>query len=159
MPDKKIALGSDHGGFRLKEEIKNYLESKGFEAIDFGTESESSVDYPDFAFKVVKAIINGDVEKGIIMCGTGIGISITANRFPGIRAALCWDSFTAKMSRLHNNSNLLAMGGRIIGVELAKDIVDTWLSTEFEGGRHERRINKIDELAKIFWEEYLRGDK
>ncbi|MGA1861375.1 ribose 5-phosphate isomerase B [Deferribacter thermophilus] len=159
MSEKIVALGSDHGGFRLKEEIKNFLVSRGYEVKDFGTKDETSVDYPDYAFQVVKAILNKEVEKGIIMCGTGIGISISANRFPGIRAALCWDSYTAKMSRLHNNSNLLALGGRIIGVELAKDIVETWLTTDFEGGRHERRINKLDELAKKFWEEYLRGDK
>ncbi|KAA0257004.1 ribose 5-phosphate isomerase B [Deferribacter autotrophicus] len=159
MSEKVIALGSDHGGFHLKSEISKYLESLGYTVKDYGTYSEESVDYPEYAYKVAVAISKGEVERGVILCGTGIGISITANRFPGVRAALCWDSFTAKMSRLHNNANLLALGGRIIGVELAKDILNTWLNTEFEGGRHLRRINKIDELAAKFWKEYLEGNK
>jgi ribose 5-phosphate isomerase B len=148
----KIGLASDHGGFELKETIKNFLNEKGIEIVDYGTSNgNESVDYPDYAKKAVLGILKNEVDKAIIMCGTGIGISISANKFPGIRAALCWDSYTAKMSRLHNDANILAMGGRIIGPELAKEIVDTWLSYEFEGGRHKRRIDKLEELAKDFW--------
>lgn len=148
----KIGLASDHGGFELKETIKNFLNEKGIEIVDYGTSNgNESVDYPDYAKKAVLGILKNEVDKAIIMCGTGIGISISANKFPGIRAALCWDSYTAKMSRLHNDANILAMGGRIIGPELAKEIVDTWLSCEFEGGRHKRRIDKLEELAKDFW--------
>jgi len=148
----KVGLASDHGGFELKETIKKFLFEKGFEVVDYGTSrGDESVDYPDYAKKAVLGIINEEVEKAIIMCGSGIGISISANKFPGIRAALCWDSYTAKMSRLHNDANILAMGGRIIGSELAKDIVETWLSYDFEGGRHQRRVDKIDLLAKEYW--------
>jgi len=148
----KIGLASDHGGFELKETIKNFLNEKGIEIVDYGTSNgNESVDYPDYAKKAVLGILKNEVDKAIIMCGTGIGISISANKFPGIRAALCWDSYTAKMSRLHNDANILAMGGRIIGPELAKEIVDTWLSYEFEGGRHKWRIDKLEELAKDFW--------
>ncbi|MCA1927200.1 MAG: ribose 5-phosphate isomerase B [Calditerrivibrio sp.] len=154
----KICMASDHGGFELKNIILKYLQSKGYNILDLGTDSIDSVDYPDFAIKAVKSILNKECSRGIIMCGTGIGISISANRFPGIRAALCWDSLTAKLSRQHNNSNILAMGGRLIGVELAKEIVDVWLNTEFDGGRHEGRINKIDELAKKYWVKYMEGE-
>lgn len=154
----KICMASDHGSFELKNVILKYLQSKGYNIIDLGTDSPDSVDYPDFALKAVNSIINKECSRGIIMCGTGIGISISANRFPGIRAALCWDSLTAKLSRQHNNSNILAMGGRLIGIELAKDIVDTWLTTDFDGGRHERRINKIDEIAKQYWKKYMEGE-
>lgn len=153
----KLCLASDHGGFELKNLIVNYLSKKGLDILDLGTDSIDSVDYPDFALKAVDAILNKKADRGIIMCGTGIGISITANRFPGIRAALCWDPFTAKLSRQHNDANILVMGGRIIGPELAKEIVEIWLSTEFDGGRHERRIKKIDEIAKGYWKKYMEG--
>ncbi len=142
----RIALACDHGGFRLKEVIKKYLESKGIEFIDYGTFNEDSVDYPDFALKAAKGIVNGEADRGIFICGTGIGISIAANKVPGIRAALCYNLFAAEMSRRHNDANVLALGGRVIGDELAKAIVDTWLKTPFEGGRHERRIKKIEEI-------------
>jgi ribose 5-phosphate isomerase B len=154
----KISLAADHGGFELKNSILSYLKSKNYEVIDLGTNSTDSVDYPDFAIKAVESILNKDADRAIIMCGTGIGISIAANRFPGIRATLCWDPFTAKLSRLHNNSNILAMGGRLIGIELAKEIVNVWLNTEFEGGRHEKRIAKIDEYAKKYWKK-MEGEK
>ncbi|MEF3255753.1 MAG: ribose 5-phosphate isomerase B [Deferribacterales bacterium] len=153
----KLCLASDHGGFELKNLIVNYLSKKGLDILDLGTDSIDSVDYPDFALKAVDAILNKKADRGVIMCGTGIGISITANRFPGIRAALCWDPFTAKLSRQHNDANILVMGGRIIGPELAKEIVEIWLFTEFDGGRHERRIKKIDEIAKGYWKKYMEG--
>ncbi|WP_022850258.1 ribose 5-phosphate isomerase B [Limisalsivibrio acetivorans] len=145
---KKLALASDHGGFELKEQLVKYLTENGLDVLDLGTHGEESVDYPDFGAKAAKAVLSGEVDGAVIMCGSGIGISMTANRFPGIRAALCWDTYTAKMSRLHNDANILALGGRIITFERAVDIVDTWLETPFEGGRHERRVKKIDDAAK-----------
>lgn len=143
----KIGIGSDHGGYELKESIKEYLTEEGIQFIDYGTNSLESVDYPDYGRAVAEAVINKEVDKGILICGTGIGISITANRIKGIRCALCTDSYSAKMSRMHNNANILALGGRVLGVGLALDIVKTFLDTEFEGGRHERRINKIDDIT------------
>ena len=140
-------IGSDHGGYELKESIKEYLTEEGIQFIDYGTNSLESVDYPDYGRAVAEAVINKEVDKGILICGTGIGISITANRIKGIRCALCTDSYSAKMSRMHNNANILALGGRVLGVGLALDIVKTFLDTEFEGGRHERRINKIDDIT------------
>ena len=139
----KIALACDHGGYRLKEVIKSYLEELGIEYVDYGTYSEESVDYPDFAYKAAKGIVNGEVDRGIFICGTGIGISIAANKVRGIRAALCYNVYAAEMSRRHNDANVLCLGGRVLGEELAKRIVKAWLETPFEGGRHERRINKI----------------
>ena len=143
-----MALACDHGGFRLKEVIKSYLDELGIEYIDYGTFSEESVDYPDFAYKAAKAIVRGEANGGIFICGTGIGISIAANKVKGIRAALCYNVYAAEMSRRHNNSNVLCLGGRVIGDELAKRIVKTWLETPFDGGRHERRVNKIAEIEK-----------
>ena len=142
----KIAIGSDHGGFVLKSEILKHIQSKGYEVKDFGSYSVESVDYPDVAHEVAEAVVKGDYDKGILICGTGIGISIAANKIPGIRAALCGDCFSAKASREHNNANILAMGERVIGVELAKMITDIWLATEFEGGRHSRRVDKIGDI-------------
>lgn len=144
----KIAIGSDHGGFHLKEQLKNYLELKGVEVEDFGTFSEESVDYPDIAAKVGAAVAAGTPERGILICGTGIGISIAANKIHGIRAALCADAFSARMSREHNNANILCLGERTIGVGHAEVIVDNWLNSQFLGGRHERRVNKIMELDR-----------
>ncbi|NLN14388.1 MAG: ribose 5-phosphate isomerase B [Tissierellia bacterium] len=143
----KIGIGSDHGGYELKEVIKEYLTSEGIEFVDYGTNSLDSVDYPDFGKRVADAVLNKEVDRGILICGTGIGISITANRIKGIRCALCSDTFSARMSRLHNDANILALGGRVLGKGLALDIVKIFLETEFEGGRHERRINKIDEIT------------
>ena len=139
----KIAVGSDHGGIHLKNHIREYLTAKGIEVLDCGTYTEESTDYPDYAAKVCQAINTGEAERGILVCGTGIGISIAANKIKGIRAALCHETYTAKMSREHNNANVLAMGGRTTGFEIADEIVRTWMKTEFAGGRHERRVNKI----------------
>lgn len=140
----KIAIGSDHGGFALKQQIIALLNEMGHQVKDFGCFSEDSVDYPDFAFPTAEAVAGGEFERGILICGTGIGVSICANKVKGIRCALCGDVLSAELTRKHNDSNVLAMGGRIIGVETAKAIVKTWLNTEFEGGRHIRRIEKIN---------------
>ncbi len=142
-----IGIGSDHGGYELKEGIKEYLVGEGIQVVDFGTDSLESVDYPDFARKVAEAVLNKEVDRGILICGTGIGISIAANRIKGIRCALCSDTFSARMSREHNDANILAMGGRVVGLGLATDIVKAFITSEFQGGRHERRINKIDVIS------------
>lgn len=138
----KIIIGSDHGGFNLKREIVNHLQNQNHEIVDLGCYKQESCDYPVIAKAVTKEVLatNG---KGILVCGTGIGVSIAANRFDGIRASHCTDTFTARMTRLHNDSNILCLGERITGVGLALDIVDIWLSTEFEGGRHQKRIDMI----------------
>ena len=141
----KVAIGCDHGGYDLKEEIIALLEELEVEYKDFGTDSTESVDYPDYALPLAEAVADGEFERGILICGTGIGMSIAANKVTGIRAALCHDVFSARATKEHNDSNVLTMGGRIVGAELAKAIVETWLDAEFDGGRHERRINKIKE--------------
>jgi len=141
----KVALASDHAGFGLKEIIKEHLSGRGLTPLDLGTDSTESVDYPDYARKVCEAVLGRDAERGILICGTGLGMSIMANRYKGIRAALCHDHFTAIAARRHNDANVLALGGRILGADLAREIVDTWLETPFEGGRHERRTKKFDE--------------
>lgn len=146
MTKLKIAIGCDHGGFRLKEEIRKMFEEKGYDFKDLGTFSEESVDYPDIALKLARAVRDGQFDRGILICGTGIGIGIAANKVKGIRAALCHDTFSARASREHNNANILTMGERVIGPGLAKDIVDIWLETEFSGGRHARRIQKISDI-------------
>ena len=143
---KKIAIASDHGGFDLKESVITHLLKDGWEIDDLGPSNEDSVDYPDYGIKLAEAIANKKVERGIVICGTGVGMSIVVNRFPGIRGTLCSDVFTAKMCREHNDSNILIMGGRVIGKGLASEIVATWLSTAFEGGRHQRRLDKINEI-------------
>lgn len=143
-----IAIGCDHGGFALKQEIIQYLEEKQIPYQDFGTYSEESCDYPEYAEKVARSITSGEAEKGILICGTGIGISIAANKIRGIRAALCHDYFSAKYTRLHNDANIIAMGGRVIGPGLAVELVDVFLHTEFEGGRHARRVEKIMALEE-----------
>jgi ribose 5-phosphate isomerase B len=142
---KQIALACDHAGFQLKEIIREHLNNKGLTPVDMGTDSELPVDYPDFAKEVCEALIAGSVRRGILICGTGIGMSMMANRYKGIRAALCHDQFTALASRQHNDANVLALGGRTIGPEIAIKVLETWLETTFEGGRHERRIAKFDE--------------
>lgn len=146
----KIALGSDHGGLKLKKIIIKHLEEKGIEIKDFGTHTEESCDYPDFALEVAEAVANKEMDFGILICGTGIGISISANKVPGVRAALCSDTFSARATREHNNANILAMGERVVGPGLAIDIVDSFLNAEFEGGRHTRRIDKITEIEKKY---------
>ena len=143
-----IAIASDHGGYNLKEHIKAYLAAKGITCEDFGTDSTESCDYPVFGKAAAEAVASGKCETGIVICTTGIGISITANKVKGIRCALCADSFSAEMTRRHNNANLLAMGAGIVGPNLAERIVDTFLATEFEGGRHERRVNLILDMEK-----------
>ncbi|MGN0626537.1 MAG: ribose 5-phosphate isomerase B [Oscillospiraceae bacterium] len=141
-----IAIGSDHGGYLLKEELKKHLEEKGIEFKDFGTDSAASCDYPVYAEKVCRAIQSGECEKGILICGTGIGMSMCANKCKGIRAALCGDHFSAEFTRKHNDANVLCMGARTIGPGVALQLADIFLTTEFEGGRHEKRVSMMMEL-------------
>ncbi|MHC5057308.1 MAG: ribose 5-phosphate isomerase B [Planctomycetota bacterium] len=143
----KIAVGSDHAGFALKEHVRAHIEASGHDVADVGTFSGESVDYPDFAAKVARAVVHGEAERGIIVCGTGLGVSMTANRFRGVRAAACTGEFAAEMTRRHNDANVLCLGGRLVTKELAERIVDVFLSTPFEGGRHARRVAKIDDSA------------
>lgn len=143
MSTLTIALASDHGGVELKDMLKGELQKRGFEVLDLGTDGSASVDYPDYAEKMAEAIKSGKVSRGVLMCGTGIGISIAANRHAHIRAALVHDGFGARMARLHNDANVLVLGGRTIGPEIAKECVDLFLSTEFEGGRHQLRVAKL----------------
>jgi ribose 5-phosphate isomerase B len=143
-----IAIGCDHAGVELKNELLSLLNNLMIQYIDYGTDSPESVDYPDFGEKVSGAVSSGKIESGILICGTGIGMSIVANKFPGVRASLCNDLFTAKMSRLHNDANILVIGGRIVGKDLAKEIVKTWVSTPFEGDRHRRRLDKITKIEE-----------
>ncbi len=143
-----LAIGSDHGGFELKNHVMKHLKDRGIEYKDFGCYDENSVDYPDIAKAVGEAVSGGECERGILICGTGIGISIAANKIKGIRAALCSDVYSAKMTKEHNNANIICMGGRVIGRELAFMIVDAWLDAEFQGGRHQARIDKIHALEK-----------
>jgi len=143
-----FAIGSDHAGFALKMEICSILIQHGHEVIDFGANSTESVDYPDFGEKVSLTVSSGQAERGILICGTGIGMSIVANKFKNIRASLCNELFTAKMSRLHNDANILVLGGRIVGIDLAKEIVLTWINTPFEGHRHYNRLKKINIIEK-----------
>jgi ribose 5-phosphate isomerase B len=143
-----IAIGCDHAGVELKNELLSLLNNLRIQYIDYGTDSPESVDYPDFGEKVSDAVSSGKIESGILICGTGIGMSIVANKFPGVRASLCNDLFTAKMSRLHNDANILVIGGRIVGKDLAKEIVKTWVSTSFEGNRHCRRLDKITKIEE-----------
>ena len=149
-----IAVGSDHGGLELKEAIKSALAVRGLDVDDYGTDSGDSVDYPDFAEKVAGAVARGDVELGILVCGTGIGMSIVANKFPGVRAALATDEFMAQMAKEHNNANVLVLGGRVLAEGLAIKMVNVWLDSSYEAGRHQRRLDMISRL-----EEDLRAGK
>ncbi|MBR2447946.1 MAG: ribose 5-phosphate isomerase B [Clostridia bacterium] len=142
----KIALGCDHGGLEHKNAIGEFLKESGHEVVDFGIYEQVSVDYPDIAKKVCESIIKGETERGILVCGTGIGMSIAANKYKGIRAAACSEHFSAKYTRLHNNSNVLCLGGRVIGVGTAIELAELFVNTEFEGGRHQNRIDKIAEI-------------
>ncbi|MGD6802258.1 ribose 5-phosphate isomerase B [Rossellomorea vietnamensis] len=144
----KVAIASDHGGMNIREEIKDLLNELGIEFDDFGCECDTSVDYPDYAQPVAEKVASGEYDRGILICGTGIGMSISANKVKGIRCALVHDLFSAKATREHNNSNVLAMGERVIGPGLAREIAKVWLETEYEGGRHERRIGKIAEYEE-----------
>lgn len=144
----RIAFGCDHVGFILKEDILAHLHARGIEVIDKGTDSPERTDYPRYASAVAQAIVDGEVEGGILICGTGVGISITANKFPGVRAVVCSEPYSAQLSRQHNNTNVLAFGSRVVGLELAKMIVDAWLTAEFEGGRHQTRVEAISALEQ-----------
>ena len=143
-----IALACDHGAYALKEIIKKHLQDKGLECKDFGTYSEESCDYPDFAAPAAHAVASGECEKGIVMCTTGIGISISANKVKGIRCALLSDPVSARLTREHNDTNMMALGAGFVGPMLAKEIVDIWLGTEFQGGRHQRRVDKMMALEQ-----------
>ena len=144
MENLKVAIGSDHGGFNYKEAVIEYLKARNIDYIDVGTYTRESCDYPIIAKHVAEKVISGEANRGILICGTGIGMSIAANKFKGIRAAHCTDTFSAKASRAHNNSNILCIGERITGECIALDIVDVWLKTKFEGGRHQRRVDMIE---------------
>ena len=142
----KVVLASDHRGYRLKESLKTFLEEKGVEFFDVGTFSDDSVDYPDFAMLAAEKVSHGDYARGIFICGSGIGMCVVANKFPGVRAAVCHDVSSAEMSRKHNDSNILGLGADVINEELARKILQVWLETKFEGGRHLRRVQKISEI-------------
>ena len=141
-----IAIGNDHAATELKFQIKEYLESQGHEVINFGTDTNDSCNYPEFGEAVGKAVVSGEAEAGVLICGTGVGISIAANKVNGVRAVVCSEPVTAKLSKAHNNSNIVAFGARIVGFETAKAIVDAWLTTEYEGGRHQKRVDMLAEI-------------
>lgn len=142
----KIAMGNDHAAVEMKEEIKAYLESKGHEVINFGTDTHDSCDYPEFGEKVGRAVASGEADYGIAICGTGIGIGIAAGKVKGVRVCTCSEPYSARLSRMHNNTNVLSFGARVVGVEMAKMIVDEWLENEYEGGRHQRRVDMLMEI-------------
>lgn len=144
----KIAMGNDHAAVEMKQEIMTYLREKGYEVLNLGTDSSESCDYPLYGEKVGQAVASGEADLGIAICGTGIGISLAANKVPGIRAAVCSEPYSAKLSRMHNDTNVLCFGARVVGTELAKMIVDEWLSAEFLGGRHQRRVDMIMAIEK-----------
>ncbi|MBR6676822.1 MAG: ribose 5-phosphate isomerase B [Clostridia bacterium] len=146
---KKIAIACDHGGYELKKDIIKHLNQRGFEIVDFGCDSTQSVDYPDYALPASQAVAAGECDLGILICGTGIGMSLCANKVKGIRAACCSDTFSARMTRMHNNSNILCFGARVVGLGLATDMVDLFLDTEFEGERHNARIAKMMAIEKL----------
>ena len=146
----KISIACDHGGLNLKKAVIKYLVDNGYEYVDYGTNTTDSCDYPDFALPAAEAVANKECDFGIVICSTGIGVSIVANKVPGVRCAHCHDSYCAMYTRLHNNSNVLAMGEKVVGVGVALEIVEKFLTTEFEGGRHERRVNKIAEIEKKY---------
>lgn len=147
---KKIAIGCDHGGIVLKESVIATLESLGAEVVDLGTYSTDSVDYPTYGLKVAEAVASGECDAGVLMCGTGIGISISANKVPGIRAAVVTNTYMAQLTKNHNNANIIALGGRVITPEEAKDIVTAWYTAEYEGGRHQRRLDMITDIEKKY---------
>lgn len=142
----KIAIGNDHSALEMKCEIKAYLEEKGHEVINFGTDTGESCDYPMYGEKVGRAVVAKEVDLGILICGTGVGISLSANKVKGVRAVVCSEPYSAKLSKMHNNTNILAFGARVVGIELAKMIVDEWLNAEFEGGRHQRRVDMLMDI-------------
>ena len=144
----KLAIGNDHVAIEMKNEIKEYLEGKGIEVVDMGTNTPGSFHYPISGYKVAKLVAAGEVDGGILICGTGVGISLAANKVKGIRACVCSEPYTAKLSKMHNNTNIIAFGARVIGVELAKMIVDEWINAEFQGGRHATRVDMIMEIEQ-----------
>lgn len=144
----RIGIGNDHVAIELKNTIKEHLEQQGYEVVDFGTNSPERFDYPVSGYKVGKAVASGDVDLGVLICGTGVGISLAANKVHGIRACVCSDPYSAKLSREHNNTNIIAFGARVVGPELAKMIVDEWLGATFQGGRHQRRIDMLAEIEE-----------
>ena len=150
---ESIIIGADHAGFPLKEGLKGFLAERGLDVVDVGTYNGDPVDYPDFGRRVAESVSSGSVKRGILVCGSGVGMSITANRFPGVRGALCLDEDMARLSRMHNDSNVLILAGRKTDIETAKGIVKTWLETDFEGGRHQARLDKI----KAIEEEMIKG--
>ena len=144
----KLAIGNDHVAVEMKKEIKEYLEEKGYEVINVGTDSSERFNYPVSGYKVARMVADGEVDGGILICGTGVGISLSANKVHGIRACVCSDPYTAKLSKQHNNTNIIAFGARVIGIETAKMIVDEWLAAEYEGGRHQTRVDMIREIEE-----------
>lgn len=145
-----VIIGCDHAAYRLKEIIKAHLQKNGIDVEDVGAHSEDSVDYPDLGIKVASQVSRGDYKRGILLCGTGLGMSMVANKFPEVRAALCSEPFSARMSRQHNDSNLLVLGGRVVGDIMALEVIDIWLQTPFEGGRHQDRLDKFNKLGERF---------
>ncbi len=147
----KIGIGADHGGYELKEEIKKFLEGKGVEVVDYGTHSNDSVDYPVYSKKVSEAVANGDVEQGVLICGTGLGMSYVANKVKGVRCACVSDTFSAEMAKVHNDANIIAFGARVVGLGLATKIVEAFLGATFEGGRHQRRVDLINKVEEEYF--------
>ena len=139
----KIGIGNDHAALEMKNQVMEYLEEKGYEVINYGTNTQESCNYPEFGEKVGRAVVSGEVDCGIMICGTGVGISLAANKVKGVRAVVCSEPYSAKLSKQHNNTNILAFGARVVGIELAKMIIDEWLGAEFEGGRHQTRVDMI----------------
>ena len=148
MAFKKLAIGNDHTAVEMKNEIMAYLEEKGYEVVNVGTDSPERFNYPVSGYKVAKMVASGEVDGGILICGTGVGISLAANKVKGIRAVVCSEPYSARLSRMHNNTNIVAVGARVIGVETAKDIVDAWLGAEYEGGRHQVRVDMLAEIEE-----------
>lgn len=149
----KIGIGNDHSALEIKKEIMEFLQEKGHEILDYGTNSRDSCDYPEYGEIVGRAVVKGEVDQGILICGTGLGISLAANKVKGVRAAVCSEPYTARMARMHNNCNILALGARVVGADLAKMIVDVWLNTEFEeGGRHQKRVDMITQVEERWTE-------
>lgn len=144
----KIAMGNDHTAVEMKNIIKEFVKQKGYEVVDFGVNSEESCDYPIYGEKVGRAVVSGEADLGIVICGTGVGISLAANKVKGVRACVCSEPYSAKLSRMHNNTNVLAFGARVVGSEMAKMITEEWLDAEFEGGRHQRRVDIIMDIEK-----------
>lgn len=144
----KIGIGNDHAALEMKNQVVEYLEGKGYEVVNYGTNTTESCNYPEFGEKVGRAVVSGEVDCGILICGTGVGISLAANKVKGVRAVVCSEPYSAKLSKQHNNTNILAFGARVIGIELAKMIIDEWLGAEFEGGRHQTRVDMIMEIEE-----------